>query len=459
MTAAPRSISSSPSTGDGNSCGRASVPPSRRAFRRTSSWWTTCHPTTRRDQISAEFPDVTLLRNEVNLGFARTCNVGMAAGDGRLVMLVNSDVVLQPDAVAAALGALPDDPASHVGSAATLLLAPDGTVDSYGIVADVTGAGFVRFHGAELSKADAEHPPVLGPYGAVAVYRRAALDEVGLFDTNIFMYGEELDLAFRLRAAGWSCVAMPEPSGMHLGGASAGRESARQRRLSGFARGYLLRKYGVAALALGAASAPRRGDRHRRASRPAPRCRIARRPMGRVAEGRTGTARHAAPRRGRFLDRSSPLAAHARRGVLGRAGLTSRHLPNLRRADGRTDVRPDAGSVQRKRTSAGTDPRESERPCTVNSAPCVNAWEVDSLMPWRLGVDPVAARVEVRTVDIDLDRHRLSLAERWHGRAQHARVRGEGQDPEAVSMLKPRAHSSSRRRPRTVTATRNDSTV
>jgi GT2 family glycosyltransferase len=197
------------------------------------------------DQISAEFPDVTLLRNEVNLGFARTCNVGMAAGDGRLVMLVNSDVVLQPDAVAAALGALPDDPASHVGSAATLLLAPDGTVDSYGIVADVTGAGFVRFHGAELSKADAEHPPVLGPYGAVAVYRRAALDEVGLFDTNIFMYGEELDLAFRLRAAGWSCVAMPEPSGVHLGGASAGRESARQRRLSGFARGYLLRKYGV----------------------------------------------------------------------------------------------------------------------------------------------------------------------------------------------------------------------
>ncbi len=39
--------------------------------------------------------------------------------------------------------------------------------------------------------------------------------------------------------------AMPEPSGVHLGGASAGRESARQRRLSGFARGYLLRKYGV----------------------------------------------------------------------------------------------------------------------------------------------------------------------------------------------------------------------
>lgn len=197
------------------------------------------------DRVSAEFPEVTLIRNEVNLGFARTCNVGMDAGTSRLVMLVNSDVILDEHAVEAAIDALPAGSTSPVGSAATLLLAPDGTVDSYGIVADVTGAGFVRFHGAQLSQVDADLPPVLGPYGAVAVYRRAALDEVGTFDTNIFMYGEELDLAFRLRAAGWGCVAIPTPLGTHLGGASAGLESERQRRLSGFARGYLLRKYGV----------------------------------------------------------------------------------------------------------------------------------------------------------------------------------------------------------------------
>lgn len=197
------------------------------------------------DRVAAEFPDVTLIRNERNLGFARACNAGLAAGTARLVMLVNSDVVLEPDAVERVLTAMPDEASRRVGSGATLLLAPDGTVDSYGIVADVTGAGFVRFHGAALPSADPVDPPVLGPYGAVAVYVRAALDEVGLFDTNIFMYGEELDLAFRLRAATWTCVAIEGPLGTHLGGASAGRESARQRRLSGFARGYLLRKYGV----------------------------------------------------------------------------------------------------------------------------------------------------------------------------------------------------------------------
>ncbi|MDQ1073998.1 MULTISPECIES: glycosyltransferase family 2 protein [Microbacterium] len=198
------------------------------------------------DRIAADFPEVTLIRNERNLGFARACNVGLSTGTGRLVMLVNSDVVLETDAVERVLAAMPGPrDERRVGSAATLLLAPDGTVDSFGIVADVTGAGFVRFHGAALPAADPVEPPVLGPYGAVAVYARAALHEVGLFDTNIFMYGEELDLAFRLRAAGWGCVAIDGPLGTHLGGASAGRESARQRRLSGFARGYLLRKYGI----------------------------------------------------------------------------------------------------------------------------------------------------------------------------------------------------------------------
>ncbi len=198
------------------------------------------------DRVAAEFPGVTLIRNPRNLGFARACNVGLDAGTAPLVMLVNSDVVLEPDAVERVLAAMPADrDGRRVGSGATLLLAPDGTVDSYGIVADVTGAGFVRFHGAALTAADPVAPPVLGPYGAVAVYVRAALDDVGLFDTNIFMYGEELDLAFRLRAAGWDCITIDGPLGTHLGGASAGRESDRQRRLSGFARGYLLRKYGI----------------------------------------------------------------------------------------------------------------------------------------------------------------------------------------------------------------------
>ncbi|MGE4425266.1 MAG: glycosyltransferase family 2 protein, partial [Solirubrobacteraceae bacterium] len=80
---------------------------------------------------------------------------------------------------------------------------------------------------------------------AGAAYRRSALQRVGLLDERMFMYGEELDLALRLAADGWRSTAVTSARGTHVGGATVGRHSARQRELSGFGRGYLLRAYGV----------------------------------------------------------------------------------------------------------------------------------------------------------------------------------------------------------------------
>ncbi|MFJ6653181.1 glycosyltransferase family 2 protein [Microbacterium sp. NPDC091313] len=196
------------------------------------------------DRVAAEFPTADLIRNGSNRGFAASCNAGIRRGDGDVVILMNSDVEAEPDLARSVVDAFAHDAAS-VASVSPILLTADGLVDSFGIVADRTGAGFVRYHGADLKDADADEPPLLGPYGAVAAYRRSALDEVGLLDERIFMYGEELDLALRLRASGWDARALDRVVGKHLGGASAGRGSARQRYLAGFGRGYTLRVYGV----------------------------------------------------------------------------------------------------------------------------------------------------------------------------------------------------------------------
>jgi GT2 family glycosyltransferase len=196
------------------------------------------------DRIAEEFPDLALLRNPRNRGFSHTCNRGLAHGDAEFVLLVNSDVIAEPDLAERVLAAF-DAAGPRTGSVAPLLLRPDGLVDSLGITADATAAGFVRYHGASLAAADAVSPPLLGPYGAAAGYRRRALEEVGLLDEGIFMYGEELDLAFRLRAGGWETTGLSSPGGVHLGGASAGEGSPRQRYLAGFGRGYLLRAWGV----------------------------------------------------------------------------------------------------------------------------------------------------------------------------------------------------------------------
>ena len=195
------------------------------------------------DRVRAEFPEVTLVVHETNRGFATACNSGIAAGTGDIVILVNNDVEAEPGMLAALTAAF-DDPA--LGSATPLLFRPDGSVDGFGICADVTVAGFVRGAGmSEAALGAASLPALLGPYGAVAAYRRTALDQVGLLDEGIFMYGEELDLALRLSLGGWGCVAVTASRGVHLGGATAGRGSARQRQRAGFGRGYLLRAYGI----------------------------------------------------------------------------------------------------------------------------------------------------------------------------------------------------------------------
>lgn len=190
------------------------------------------------------YPDVDVIVLERNRGFAAACNRGIAAGEGEIVVLVNNDVTADPRMLEQLAAALSANPAA--GSAVPLLTRPDGLVDSYGLCADPTMAGYVRFVGSTVADALVEPGHrLLGPYGAVAAFRRTALAEVGTLDEGIFMYGEELDLALRLSAAGWSTAPAPDARGVHLGGATSGRVSATQRRRAGFGRGYLLRAYGV----------------------------------------------------------------------------------------------------------------------------------------------------------------------------------------------------------------------
>jgi len=83
------------------------------------------------------------------------------------------------------------------------------------------------------------------PSGGLAAYRRTAFEQVGGFDERLFAYGEDVDLGLRLRIAGWTAAEAPAARGIHEGGASVGVGSPRQRELFGFARGFLLARYGV----------------------------------------------------------------------------------------------------------------------------------------------------------------------------------------------------------------------
>ncbi len=194
--------------------------------------------------IREGFPEVDVVTLPANGGYAVACNAGIAHGDGEAIVLLNNDVIVPPRFLERLLA--PMDADTHMGSVAAVLLQPgEPVIDSAGLTADSTLAGFPRLQGAPEGSCATRHPMLLGPAGAAGAYRRTALAEVGGLDERIFLYQEDLDLALRLCAAGWCSTLAHDARAIHLGSATAGRGSAAQRRHAGAARGYLLRRYGI----------------------------------------------------------------------------------------------------------------------------------------------------------------------------------------------------------------------
>src|SRR5215472_82651 len=193
--------------------------------------------------VRTHLPEVRLVELGDNLGFAAACNRGVAAGDAEIVVLLNNDVECRPTFLEHLVAPFADD---RVGLVAGSLVRPgELQIDSVGITADRTLAGFARLQGRPVGDAAAAQPVLLGPSGGAAAYRRAAWKAAGGLDENISFYAEDLDLALRLRSAGWTAAAAPDAVGVHLGSATAGQQSALQRYHGGVSRGYLLRRYGV----------------------------------------------------------------------------------------------------------------------------------------------------------------------------------------------------------------------
>jgi len=196
------------------------------------------------ERVRAAFPDVQVVEFGANLGYSKACNEGVRAGGGEIVVLLNNDVDCRPDFLQRLVAPFADD--ERLGSVAGLLLMPgEKRIESLGLAVDPTLAGYPRLRGSAVRDAQTTNPILIGPSGAGGAYGRSAWEEVGGLDEGVLFYGEDVDLALRLRAAGWSTTAAVDAVALHLGSASAARRSEWQRYQGGFARGYFLRRYGI----------------------------------------------------------------------------------------------------------------------------------------------------------------------------------------------------------------------
>lgn len=189
------------------------------------------------EMVRHDFPQVRLIANHMNRGFAAATNQGLEAvrAEADFVLLLNPDAWLCSGAAEELTGFLLAHP--RVGVAGARLIYPDGRPQeaawrfptllmAFFDLFPPHGPLLGRLQGSFLNgryqeeREDAPFP-IDHPLGAAMMIRRETLAEVGLFDEAYWMYAEEVDWCRGCRAAGWAIWQVPSARVVHVGGASS----------------------------------------------------------------------------------------------------------------------------------------------------------------------------------------------------------------------------------------------
>jgi GT2 family glycosyltransferase len=188
------------------------------------------------EMLRADFPQVALLASERNVGYGAAANRMLAACRSEYVLLLNTDTQLEPNTLRSLQTYLDQHP--RVAVVGPRLVNTDGSlqVSCFPFPSPLFALLRATFLGALVGAVPGLRQRYLPAWphdqaravpwvvGAVLAIRRPAFSAVGGFDESFFMYAEESDLCYRLRAAGWRTDFTPVTSVTHLGGASASQQ-------------------------------------------------------------------------------------------------------------------------------------------------------------------------------------------------------------------------------------------
>lgn len=192
--------------------------------------------------VEEGFPAVRLHRMRKDSGFGRAHNAGLELSSGRFVLLLSPEVMLKPGCIGELSDFLLVRP--DVGAVSPRLTSPDGRlVEGARRAFPTPGLALYRLvglsrlfphtrrfgrHNFGYLPADRPHEIDAGT-SACLMIRRAAFAKVGQFDTDYFMYGEDLDFCYRLKQGGWKVFYVPAAEAERHSGVPTPEESRRHR--------------------------------------------------------------------------------------------------------------------------------------------------------------------------------------------------------------------------------------
>ena len=165
--------------------------------------------------LPSKYPWVRFVANDENMGFARANNLAIRQSTGDYVLLLNPDTIVENNTFREAVGFMDDHP--RAGGVGVMMHNEDGTVAPESRraiptpwVSALKMLGFTkRYYMSHLPWDVPCRIEVIS--GAFCLLRHKALDEIGLLDEDFFMYGEDIDLSYRLLKGGWENWYLPLP--------------------------------------------------------------------------------------------------------------------------------------------------------------------------------------------------------------------------------------------------------
>jgi O-antigen biosynthesis protein len=206
--------------------------------------------------LQPAFPDVRFVANTENQGFARACNQGWKLSSGRFVLFLNPDTILPEDCFEACLRFFNEHP--DAGAIGSKMLDGSGQFlkeSKRSFPSPLTSmyklfglsklfphsAHFSRYHLGHLDENKNNAVDVLA--GAFMLIKKEVLDQVGGFDERFFMYGEDVDLSYRIQKSGFKNYYFAGSSIIHFKGESTRKGSMNYVRMFYTAMSLFVRKH------------------------------------------------------------------------------------------------------------------------------------------------------------------------------------------------------------------------
>lgn len=187
--------------------------------------------------LKPRFPEVRFIENSENLGFGKANNQAIRQASGKYTLILNPDTLLQEDTLRVLVSYMEENP--ETGACGCKILNPDGTFapESRRTVPTVSSALykalgltalfptskiFGKYYQGWKDEDEMGEVPVLS--GSFMFFRTKALLEVEGFDERFFMYGEDIDLCYRVTNSGWKIDYVPTTSIIHYKGESTKKD-------------------------------------------------------------------------------------------------------------------------------------------------------------------------------------------------------------------------------------------